>query len=227
MVHVKRSLEILAYKKSNSLVNKPENTTQYLPKLNNNIDKLDFTLENYIKIIFAKDTKQIKKLVNLFYHSITEAQQKSQKTNLFSKLFKKYLREIQTIPFKLIAKEQNSINELVEKNNHTLGGYSLSLNKTTNIAHINFLAVSPNIKKTRQSKETLKIMANRIYSNSKLNGMEYLTWTTSKQNKLAMKLFNKLNPEHKKIFLCKECDFIINLEEFKKSIDNIKIKQET
>ena len=184
-------------------------------------DKVSFG-NNPIKIILANDTENINNLVDLFYKSIFTniTKQTNKKTNFLEKIIDKYAHKLQTIPFRILAKNPNSVNEIIEQNGKKLGGYSFTMNKATKSAHINLLTITPEIKRTKTSINTLKLMANRIYSNAKLNKMEYLTWTTSKNNTQAMRLFSRLKPEQTRIYLNRECEYKIDLEKFKSTIDN-------
>lgn len=176
-----------------------------------------------IKIILANDTESINSLIDLFYKSIYEniLKTNTQKHNLLSKIIDKHIYKLQTVPFRVLAKNSNSINEIAEQNGQKLGGYSFTMNHKTKSAHINFLTIAPEIKRTKTSINTLKLMANRIYSNAKLNKMEHLTWTTSKNNTQAMRLFSRLNPQQTKIYLNRECEYKIDLETFKSATDKI------
>lgn len=183
-------------------------------------DKVSFG-NNPIKIILANNPKSINSLVDLFYKSIYEDILKTtnKKSNFLEKLIDKYAYKLQTIPFRVLAKNPNSINEIIEQNGKKLGGYSFTMNHKTKSAHINLLTITPEIKRTKTSIKTLKLMANRIYTNAKLNKMEYLTWTTSKNNTQAMRLFSRLNPQQTKIYLNREYEYKIDLEKFKSTID--------
>lgn len=207
-----------------------QNVNYYNHKVVNNVtpsnllskDKVSFG-NNPIKIILANNTESINSLVDLFYKSIYENISKTStlKSNFLTKIIDKHIYKLQTVPFRVLAKNRNSINEIVEQNGQKLGGYSFTMNHKTKSAHINFLTIAPEIKRTKTSIKTLKLMANRIYSNAKLNKMEHLTWTTSKNNTQAMRLFSRLNPQQTKIYLNRECEYKIDLETFKSAINKI------
>lgn len=207
-----------------------QNVNYYNHKVVNNVtpsnllskDKVSFG-NNPIKIILANNTESINSLVDLFYKSLYENISKTStlKSNFLTKIIDKHIYKLQTVPFRVLAKNRNSINEIVEQNGQKLGGYSFTMNHKTKSAHINFLTIAPEIKRTKTSIKTLKLMANRIYSNAKLNKMEHLTWTTSKNNTQAMRLFSRLNPQQTKIYLNRECEYKIDLETFKSAINKI------
>ena len=207
-----------------------QNANYYNHKVVNNVtpsnllskDKVSFG-NNPIKIILANNTESINSLVDLFYKSLYENISKTStlKSNFLTKIIDTHIYKLQTVPFRVLAKNRNSINEIVEQNGQKLGGYSFTMNHKTKSAHINFLTIAPEIKRTKTSIKTLKLMANRIYSNAKFNKMEHLTWTTSKNNTQAMRLFSRLNPQQTKIYLNRECEYKIDLETFKSAINKI------
>lgn len=173
-----------------------------------------------LQVYTILNIKEKRELTRLFAKSFVESiSGKKNPTTKKQNFFQKFIDSKVAYPFQKAMFQDNTITESIKTGNEILGGYTLTINHFTKETHIGFITLTNGKKGSRESLKVLTTIANRIHDNSKINRMEYITWTTAKKNKGAMKLFHRCHPELVKKHFNTEYEFKININKFKKFID--------
>ena len=170
-------------------------------------DRLSFT-GTIIKRINSKD--EIKKILDLFYDSLVYNLEPNKKQ---SKFLRKIDRYISMLPFSIVLKKNNSITEVIEKENKLIGGYSMGINPLKSSAHLVFITLAPEYIRTKAGIEALKKLGIRIYENANANNVKELTWTTNSKNKNINNLLKRLGAEKVKEIALGEAEYKISINE--------------
>ena len=173
-----------------------------------------------LQVYTILNVKEKQKLTRLFAKSFIESlsgkkNPSPKKENFFHNLIISKVAH----PFQKVIFQDNTITETIKTGNEILGGYTLAINHYTKEAHIGFVTLTNSKKGSREALKVLTTIANRIHDNSNINQMEYITWTTAEKNKGAMKLFKRCNPVLVKKYFNTECEFKIDINNFKKFVD--------
>ena len=164
--------------------------------------------------------KEKKELTKIFAKSFIESLSgKRNPTPQKENFIQKFINSKAAYPFQKAMFQDNTISESIKTGNEILGGYTLAINHFSKEAHIGFITLANSKKGSREALKVLTTIANRIHDNAKINQMEYITWTTTEKNKGAMKLFKRSNPILVKKYFNTECEFKIDIKNFKKFVD--------
>ena len=173
-----------------------------------------------LRVYTILNIKEKKELTRLFAKSFIESLSgKRNPTTKKENFFQKFIASKVASPFQKALLQDNTITESIKADKEILGGYSLAINHFSKEAHIGFVTLTNGKKGSKEALKVLTTIANRIHDNAKINQMEYITWTTAEKNKGAMKLFKRINPILVKKHFNTECEFKIDIKNFKKFVD--------
>ena len=173
-----------------------------------------------LRVYTILNIKEKKELTRLFAKSFIESLSgKRNPTTKKENFFQKFIASKVASPFQKALLQDNTITESIKADKEILGGYSLAINHFSKEAHIGFVTLTNGKKGSKEALKVLTTIANRIHDNAKINQMEYITWTTTEKNKGAMKLFKRSNPILVKKYFNTECEFKIDIKNFKKFVD--------
>ena len=173
-----------------------------------------------LRVYTILNIKEKKELTRLFAKSFIESLSgKRNSTTKKENFFQKFIDSKVAYPFQKAMFLDNTISESIKTGNEILGGYTLAINHFSKEAHIGFITLANSKKGSKEALKVLTTIANRIHDNAKINQMEYITWTTAEKNKGAMKLFKRINPILVKKHFNTECEFKIDIKNFKKFVD--------
>ena len=162
-------------------------------------------------------SEEIKELTDIFYDGLTHNLYPNKKYPHWKSVIDRF---ISMFPFRLAAKNSNSITEAATIDGKIVAGYSLSVNPGKN-TYLNFLALSPEYMKTKEGIKILKMLGHRITENVKANNLEKLTFVTNKKNKQINRLLRRFNPVEVKTVLGGNTIYELSVEKLEEILGRI------
>ena len=156
----------------------------------------------------AVENKNVLKTISFFMNSFDHSYEKTKKLDLYDVILSKIL----VLFYKLHYSPKTDVVEEIRLNDKILGCYAIRLPKNGDSAEINFLAVAPEIKDTKQSLRTLYDMGMRIVEHVLDNNKRFLQWEADKDNYGAFQLYQRF-PAKKKNFK-RRVTYTINIADF-------------